>query len=506
MRRNDAVKLVAAAPFLVDDNSSVTTLATGVSRAPTLESVPGSLPGDSIPGGSGSGAGSCAGSRGSGVAGSGVAGGGVGDSGALVSPTPLRPGDSLSGGSLALTPASPQGSVASLAAASAFMSVGSGFGGASGFGSASGGGGGSVGGGGGGGGGASVGSGGTTLSAGQEAVEALVASFKASVGKRTTARDFFMRGRGTIRHGFKGSGWWNEPDGGASVGFEDPDAPRAGTGVAGLDGSLVSGVTSIGASGFGSGDSVGSEGDLSAVDRDAVDAAAAAEAVQAELAEARLLVKQANAKRGWAALRLSVKLNATDPSPAALARITEGKLACAAAAAEAAKRMKAIEARLAPRKEVAVGPSDMATLRSTGTAPLLRVEGRPARSAPKKLPPGQAALEKKRLEKRAKLQAKRKAMGLPPLPDDKGNADDLVSLGSGASSAMPVRFCRNCACPDTSQVRLGPLGRLKAAAAIDPLRFPRNVVDVPARREMAKGIWLGQPYNKDAFKPTDDEK
>jgi hypothetical protein len=59
---------------------------------------------------------------------------------------------------------------------------------------------------------------------------------------------------------------------------------------------------------------------------------------------------------------------------------------------------------------------------------------------------------------------------------------------------MHVLQCRNCSCADTAQLRLGPLGRLAAAQTIDPGAYPRNVVRVPARREMAKHILLGQPY------------
>mmetsp|Transcript_27766 Transcript_27766/g.32877 ORF Transcript_27766/g.32877 Transcript_27766/m.32877 type:complete len:805 (+) Transcript_27766:45-2459(+) len=67
-------------------------------------------------------------------------------------------------------------------------------------------------------------------------------------------------------------------------------------------------------------------------------------------------------------------------------------------------------------------------------------------------------------------------------------------------STMVVRNCRACGCPDTSQLRLGPLGRLRAAKMIDPISYPRNVRHIRARREMAKDIWLGQPYDPEAFK------
>jgi len=69
-----------------------------------------------------------------------------------------------------------------------------------------------------------------------------------------------------------------------------------------------------------------------------------------------------------------------------------------------------------------------------------------------------------------------------------------LSSASTMSSPMLVLQCRNCACDDIVQERFGPLGRLAAARLIDPNSFPRNVVKVPARREMGRNIMLGQPY------------
>lgn len=69
-----------------------------------------------------------------------------------------------------------------------------------------------------------------------------------------------------------------------------------------------------------------------------------------------------------------------------------------------------------------------------------------------------------------------------------------LASASTMSSPMLVLQCRNCACDDIVQERFGPLGRLAAARLIDPGSFPRNVVKVPARREMGRNIMLGQPY------------
>lgn len=76
----------------------------------------------------------------------------------------------------------------------------------------------------------------------------------------------------------------------------------------------------------------------------------------------------------------------------------------------------------------------------------------------------------------------------------------VLSSGSDDVSELVVRNCRSCGCPDTAQLRLGPIGRLRAAKMIDSEVFPRNVIHVRARREMAKDIWLGQPYDPNAFK------